>query len=94
MSFPAPTASTSKRDPTATNSGPVTPVSPSQRLQDQRDILDRLAEGEGIATHEWEGVVEKCSVCDKVMLEAVFRPHSRDCWHISDEESEVDRWAV
>ena len=61
-----------------------------QRLLDQRDILDRLAEGEGIAAHEWDGVVEKCFVCNKTMLEAVLQAHSRDCWHISDVESEVD----
>ena len=70
----------------------------TQRLQDQRDILYRLAEGEGIATQEWDGVLEKCYVCDKWMLEAVFQHHSRDCqcWHISDEEpeSEPDRWGM
>jgi hypothetical protein len=106
MSFPAPTASTSKRDPTATNSGPVTPVSPSRRLQDQRqrlldkrDILERLAEGEGIAMHEWDGVVEKCFVCNKIMLEAVFRDHGRDCWHADagdegGDESEPHKWGM
>jgi hypothetical protein len=63
----------------------------------KRDILYRLAEGEGIATQEWDGVLEKCYVCDKWMLEAVFQHHSRDCWHtISDEEteSEPDRWGM
>ena len=68
----------------------------TQRLQDQRDILYRLAEGEGIATQEWDGVLEKCYVCDKWMLEAVFQHHSGDCWHISDEEpeSEPDQWGM
>ena len=68
----------------------------TQRLQDQRDILSRLAEGEGIATQEWDGVLEKCYVCDKWMLEAVFQHHSQDCWYISDEEPEIepDRWGM
>jgi hypothetical protein len=65
---------------------------PDSRLQDQREILERLAEGEGIATQEWNGVLEKCYVCDKWMLEAVFRAHGRKCWHMSDEESEPDKW--
>ena len=93
MSFQvAPIASTSKKDPgpTAVNPGPDTP---HQRLQDQREILDRLAEGEGIPMDEWDGLVEKCYVCNQFMLEAVFKAHSRDCWHtISDEESEPDKW--
>ena len=68
-------------------------VSPSQHLHflDQCDILDRLAEGEGIAAHEWDGVVEKCFMCNKTMLGAVLQAHSRDCWHVSDDESEVDK---
>ena len=73
-------------------------LSITQHLQDQLDILYRLAEGEGIAAQEWDGVLEKCYVCDKWMLEAVFHHHSRDCcqWHISDEEpeSEPDRWGM
>jgi hypothetical protein len=85
-------ASTSKGP---SNPGPE-PDSPSQRLHNQREILDRLAEGEGIAEVEWEGVVEKCYVCSKTMLEAVFQAHSRDCWHVSvsdDElENEPDKW--
>ena len=66
----------------------------TQRLQDQRDILYRLADGEGIGTQEWDGVLEKCDVCEKWMLEAIFQHHNWDCWHISDEdlESEPDRW--
>jgi hypothetical protein len=84
---------------TRSNPGRQVPdcVSIPQRLQVQRDILYRLAEGEGIATQEWDGVLEKCYVCDKWMLEAVFQHHSRDCWHtISDEEteSEPDRWGM
>ena len=67
------------------NPGPVS-------LKDQCDILDRLAEGEGIPAHEWAGVVERCYICDKTMLGAVFRAHSRDCWHMSDDESEPDEW--
>lgn len=41
---------------------------------------------------EWDGVVEKCYVCNKFMLEAVFKEHSQSCWYISDEESEMDEW--
>lgn len=87
----SPIASTSKREPTATNSGPV---SPSQRLQDQCEILDRLAEGEGISMQEWDGVVGKCFVCDKIMLEAVLEAHGRDCWHAhaSASELDADKW--
>lgn len=77
------------------------PVSSSKRLQaqrqrllDQRDILDRLLEGEGIAEHEWDGLVKKCFVCDKIMLEAVFQVHSRECWHLSEDKSEVDEWGM
>lgn len=71
------------------------PDSPSltQRIRDQREILNRLVKGEGIATHEWDGVLEKCFVCDKWMLEAIFRTHS-DCWLMSDEESEPDNWGM
>ena len=45
---------------------------------------------------EWEGVVEKCFLCNKFMLEAVFRAHllRGNCWYLSDEEpeSEADEW--
>lgn len=84
----APIASTSNGDP-ITSPGPDTP---HQRLLDQREILDRLAEGDVVTMDEWDGLVEKCYVCNKYMLEAVFRAHSRDCWHMSEEESEVDEW--
>jgi len=67
---------------------------PDCRLQDQCEILERLAEGEGIATQEWDGVFEKCYVCDKWMLEAVFQAHTRNCWHMSDEESDADKWGM
>ena len=43
--------------------------------------------------HDWDGVVEKCYVCDKIMLSAVFRAHGRDCWHLSD-ESDADKWGM
>ena len=78
------------------NPGRPGPDSLGQRLQDQCEILDRLVEGEGIATQEWEGVIEKCFVCDKWMLEAVFQAHSWDCWHLSDEEpeSDADKWGM
>jgi hypothetical protein len=60
MSFQvaAPIASTSKRDPglTASNPGPDTS---HQRLLDQREILDRLADGEGIPKDEWDGLFAK-----------------------------------
>lgn len=94
MSFQvaAPIASSSKQDP-----GPASgPDTPHQRLLDQRDILDRLAEGEGIPMDEWNGLVEKCYVCKKFMLEAVFKAHNRDCWFDvrvpDDVETEVDEW--
>ena len=29
-------------------------------------------------------------MCDKYMLEAVFKAHNRVCWHMSDEESELE----
>ena len=94
---PPPIASTSKGDPTASNPGPDSPgphQAEHQRLLDQCEILERLAEGEGIQMDEWDGVVEKCYVCSKFMLEAVFKAHSQDCWHMSDsdEESQVDEW--
>ena len=41
---------------------------------------------------EWDGVVEKCYLCNKFMLEAVFKEHVQSCWYISDEESEIDEW--
>ena len=68
------------------------PESPHKRLLAQREILDRLAEGEGVPMDEWDGILEKCYVCNKFLLEAVFKAHSRDCWHVSDEESEPDEW--
>lgn len=89
ISSAAPIASTSKGDPTPSNPGPD---SPHQRLLDQREILDRLAEGDGVTMDEWDGLVEKCYVCNKYMLEAVFQVHSRECWLMSEEESEVDEW--
>ena len=58
----------------------------------QCDILDQLAEGEGIPTDEWDGVVEKCYVCNKFMLEAVFKAHCQDFWNVSDEESQLNEW--
>jgi hypothetical protein len=91
MSFAtsAPIASTSK-DPIASNPAQD---STHERLLDQRDVLDRLAEGEGIAAEEWDGVVERCYVCNKFMLEAVFQGHTRDCWHVSDDSDDVpDEW--
>ena len=98
MSLAAPIASTSKSDPNVSNPNPV---SLSKRLEDQRqslldqrDILDRLADGEGIATHEWDGVVEQCFVCRKFMLGAIFKDHSRDCWNLSEDESDVDKWGM
>lgn len=98
MSSAAPIASTSKGNPNASNPSPVSLSKrlqdQRQRLLDQRDILERLADGEGIATHEWDGVVEKCFVCNKVMLEAIFHVHTRDCWHLSEDESDVDRWGM
>jgi hypothetical protein len=98
MSSASPIASTSRdSEPSASNPGPVsTSQHQRQRLQDQCDILDRLAEGEGIATYEWDGVIEKCLVCDKIMLEAVFKDHRRECWHVSDDEpeSESDEWGM
>jgi hypothetical protein len=63
-----------------------------QRLLDQREILDQLADGDAVAMDEWDGVIEKCFVCDKIMLEAVFKDHSRNCWHLSDDESKADKW--
>ena len=89
----------SKGEVTASHPSPVS-LSPSKRLQNQRqhlldqhEILDWLAEGEGVAPDEWDGVIERCYVCDKIMLEAVFKDHSRDCWHLSDDdESEPDQW--
>lgn len=78
--------------PIASTSNNPGPDSPHQRLLDQREILDRLAEGEGIPVDEWDGVVEKCYVCNQIMLESVFKDHSRDCWNVSDEESQVDEW--
>jgi hypothetical protein len=98
MSFQvaAPIASTSKRDPSAASRPPTAsnpgPDTPHQRLLDQREILDQLADGEGIPMSEWEGLFEKCYICKKFMLEAVYKAHSRDCWGVSDEESEVDEW--
>jgi len=94
-SFTTPITSTSASTQAVSNPGP-SPDSLSQHLQDQRDILDRLAEGDGIAMQEWDGVLETCYVCDKVLLEAVFKAHSRDCWHMSDsdEESEPDKWGM
>ena len=93
--FAAPVASTSKGGLTASHPNPVMQSS-DKRLQDQRDILDRLADGEALAEDEWDGVIEKCFVCDKVMLEAVFKKHSRDCWHLSEDEIEIeadsDKW--
>lgn len=89
----APIASTSKGVPTrtVTASNPLAgPDTPHQRLMDQRELLDQLSEGEGIPINEWDGLFEKCYICKKFMLEAVFKAHSRDCWHMSDEESEVD----
>lgn len=84
--------------PTA-STAPVTPVASTskgdqthQRLLDQREILDRLAEGEEIPMDEWDGVIEQCYVCNKFMLEAVFEAHFRSCWHMSDEESGADEW--
>ena len=85
---------------TSTSKGKSTASNPSQRIQDQRDILDeildRLAEGEGIAKREWDGVLKKCFVCDKWMLEAVFKTHSRDCWDVSEseEENDPDQWGM
>jgi hypothetical protein len=93
----APIASSSKQDPsrlpTASNPGPDTP---HQRLLDQREILDQLADGEGIHMNEWEGLFEKCYMCKKFMLEAVYKAHIRDCWDenmmdIEESESEVDQ---
>lgn len=78
----APIVSTSNSGPTVSNT--------ESRLRDQREILERLAEGEEIATQEWNGVLKKCYVCDKWMLEAFFQAHGLDCWH--DEESEPDKW--
>ena len=92
MLFPStPIASTSKGD-SVSNPGPA--VSSHQRLLDQREILDRLGEGEGIPNDEWDGVVEKCYLCNEFMLEAVFKDHSWSCWHMSDEEPEsgADEW--
>ena len=86
MTLP-PIASTS----TASASNPG-PESAHQRLLDQCEILDRLAEGEGVPMDEWDGVLEKCYLCNKVMLEAVFQAHSRDCGDMSVEESRVDEW--
>ena len=88
-SFAAPNASTSREDPTMSNTNPA---NPNQRLLDQREVLDRLAEGEAIPMDEWDGVVEKCYLCNKFMLEAVYADHGWSCWYMSDEESEVDEW--
>jgi hypothetical protein len=94
----APFASTSNGESTASSSRPVSPSkrleAQRQRLLEQRDVLDRLSEGEGIAKDEWDGLVEKCYVCNKIMLEAFFKLHSRECWHLSEEESEVDKWGI
>ena len=88
---------------TSSNPGQPVPDSLTQRLQDQREslreILDRLAYGEGIATQEWDGVFEKCFVCEKWMLEAVFRTHIEGCWHLTlseedSDESEADKWGM
>jgi hypothetical protein len=99
MSFAAgaPVASTSNlKEPTAT--GSVTQSSPAQdtsstseRLLDQREVLDRLAEGEGVSAQDWAGVVEYCYICNNFMLEAFFKGHYRDCWGVYD-ESEPDAW--
>ena len=93
--FATPVASTSKGELTTSHPNPVKQSS-GKRLQDQCDILDRLADGEALAKDEWDGVIEKCFVCDKIMLEAVFKKHSRDCWHLSDDELEIeadsDKW--
>jgi hypothetical protein len=40
--------------------------------------------------HEWDGLVEKCFICDKIMLEAVFQVHTRECRHLSEDESDID----
>ena len=89
MSFTDPIPSTS----TASSPGPE---SPYQCLLYQHKLLNQLAEGEGILVKEWDGLFEKCYVCDKYMLEAVFQAHSRDCWYMSDEEpeSDTDEWGM
>jgi hypothetical protein len=69
---PLPVASASSR------AGPSNSTRDS--LADQRDILERLAEGEGIEKAEWDGVVETCDVCEKVFVGAVFKAHYRGCW--------------
>ena len=82
-------ASTSKEDLNVSNPGPD---SPHQHLLDQRKIHDQLVEGDGVTMEEWDGLVEKCYLCNKYMLEAIFQAHSQDCWLMSEEESEVDEW--
>ena len=93
--FATPVASTSKGELTTSHPNPVKQSS-GKRLQDQCDILDRLADGEALAKDEWDGVIEKCFVCDKWMLEAVFKTHSRDCWDVSEseEENDPDQWGM
>ena len=77
MSLAAPIASTSKSDSNVSNPNPV---SLSKRLEDQRqslldqrDILDRLADGEGIATHKWDGVVNSVSCAINLCWGPSFR---------------------
>jgi hypothetical protein len=64
--------------PQAGSPGPSS--STRDNLADQRDILERLAEGEGIDKAEWDGVVETCDVCQRVFIGEVFKAHYRGCW--------------